>query len=205
MKEKILILIDVQNDFISGSLKNNIAESKIQNIVKKIKDFTGNHIFVTKDTHYDDYMRTREGVKLPVKHCIEGTWGWELHTDVSKALSEWLEQDKVKRIVHYITKHTFGSYDLAAIIDELDGEEKEIDMCGFCTDICVISNALILKERMYDNAEIHVYDDCCAGVTEGTHNAALTVMESCQINVHWHEDKYGNEERPKLEWNVKNV
>ena len=165
---KIFIFIDVQNDFIEGSLKNDYAIATMPNLVKlmqKIKEKNYYSMF-TKDTHYYDYLNTLEGKYLPIKHCRKDTWGWEIHKD--------LKEDA--KLV--IPKITFGYPYWKNYITEND----EVYLCGFCTDICVISNALAIRMLFPDN-EIYVIEDCCAGVTPEKHDAAIEVMKSCQINV----------------------
>ena len=202
MKEKIkvLVLIDCQNDFIDGSLANKDAQACIPAIVEKIKNFDGDAIFFTMDSHKENYLDTPEGKKLPVKHCIYDTLGWGLNKDIFNAIYNDVDHNKIK--IRGIYKPTFASvvsFDNGknlfnrskTLIDEVLELEKgtttpipmEIEMCGFCTDICVISNALALKGFTYDFAEITVDSKCCAGVTPEKHEAALEVMRSCQINV----------------------
>ena len=172
--KKILIVVDMQNDFIDGALGTKEAELIVDNVVKKITEFEG-EIFVTLDTHYNNYMETSEGRKLPVPHCIKGTNGWNLNDKVNKAL-----MNKKHKIVEKIT---FGSIDLPNLIKNVVGEENmEIEMVGLCTDICVVSNALILKAT-FPEATILVDSTCCAGVTPDKHKAALETMKSCQIDV----------------------
>ncbi len=172
--KKILVVVDIQNDFVDGALGTPEAQSIIDNAAEKIVNFDGD-IFVTYDTHFDNYMDTLEGKKLPVPHCIKGTKGWELNPEIANALSG----KKYKEI----EKLTFGSVDLPKIIKEKIGDEvAEITLIGLCTDICVVSNALLLKANLL-NCEIYVDSSCCAGVTPQTHNAALDTMRCCQINV----------------------
>ena len=201
--EKILVLIDCQRDFIDGSLANKDAQACIPAIVEKINNFDGDYIFLTMDTHGENYLDTPEGKKLPVKHCIYNTWGWQIDDMVQEALKRKIAGGM--RVL-YIPKNTFGSvlsdkvipvedYFYArnmrnkSLIDTVEGlhtiEGKNIDIecCGFCTDICVVSNVLALKAAAYNYAEITVDSKCCAGVTPEKHNAALEVMKSCQINV----------------------
>lgn len=174
--KKILCLIDVQNDFITGALRNEDAIKTVPNIVEKVKKFDGDYIFMTQDTHSENYMDTKEGQKLPVIHCVEGTEGWAIEETVAKAVSE------KNAFVETIMKPTFGSLELANEISKIQGE-LEIEICGYCTDICVISNALLLKAQLYDRANIRVIENCCAGVTPPTHFAACKAMEMCQIDI----------------------
>lgn len=180
-KKRVLVVIDCQNDFITGSLKNEDAIKAIPNVVKKIREFDGDAIFYTLDTHGDNYLKTNEGKKLPVVHCVYGTEGWKLNPDVETAINEQRE----KMHVQNIEKPTFGSFVLADAINGIVsyGDELEIEIIGFCTDICVVSNALILKATFFDRASIRIIEDCCAGVTPETHSAACKTMEMCQIEV----------------------
>ena len=172
--KKILIVVDIQNDFVDGALGTKEAQAIIKPAVEKIKEFEGD-IFVTYDTHYENYMDTLEGEKLPVPHCIKGTVGWELNPLIAQALSG--------KKYNAVEKLTFGSVDLPALVKERIGDDTaEITLIGLCTDICVVSNALILKANLLD-CEIFVDSSCCAGVTPETHNAALETMRCCQINV----------------------
>ena len=180
MNHKLLIVIDVQNDFIDGSLANPAAQAKIGNIVERINNFDGDAILVTRDTHTADYRNTKEGEKLPFVHCVKGTDGWYINKDVADALHK--KELSESCVVRYFDKPTFGSEELAKAVKEYDGE-LEIEFVGFCTDICVVSNALMVKAAVYDRADISVIENCCAGVTPEWHEAALTTMNSCQINV----------------------
>ena len=172
--KKILVVVDIQNDFVDGALGTPEAQAIVENAARKIKDFDGD-IFVTYDTHFENYMETKEGEKLPVPHCIKGTGGWELNPKIADALKN--------KNYKAIEKLTFGSTELPNLVKELIGDDKsEITLIGLCTDICVVSNALILKANLLD-AEIFVDSACCAGVTPATHNAALDTMRCCQINI----------------------
>ena len=173
MKE-FLVVVDMQKDFVDGSLGTKEAESIIPNVVKKISNFRGD-IFVTFDTHFDNYMDTAEGKKLPVPHCIKGTEGWELDIRVGKALTN-KEFTKVE-------KRTFGSVELPELIKTAASDEAfEITLIGLCTDICVVSNALILKAN-FPEMKIAVDASCCAGVTVSSHEEALNTMSMCQIEI----------------------
>lgn len=172
--KKVLIVVDIQNDFVDGALGTAEAVAIIDNAANKIKNFDGD-VFVTYDTHYNNYMDTLEGKKLPVPHCIKGTHGWELNPKIADALNG--------KVYKAVEKLTFGSVDLPNLVKESIGDEKsEITLIGLCTDICVVSNALLLKANILDS-EIFVDSTCCAGVTPETHNAALDTMRCCQINV----------------------
>lgn len=182
---EILVLIDCQNDFIDGSLRNEEAIKKIPNIVKKIDNFEGDVIYVTQDTHDPDYLNTPEGNKLPVVHCVNRSNGWMINSDVQNALNEaYLRGINVI----YIEKPTFGSFDLIDYleedINEYDKDERfNIEFVGFCTDICVVSNVLMAKAALFDSTKIQVDASCCAGVTPESHKAALLTMKMCQVDI----------------------
>ncbi len=170
----LLVVVDIQKDFVDGALGTAEAVAIVENAAKKIREFDG-EIFVTYDTHFENYMETAEGAKLPVPHCIKGTEGWELNADIADALA-----DKKYTAVEKIT---FGSTELPELVKKAVGDEDfDIRLIGLCTDICVVSNALILKAN-FPEKEVYVDAACCAGVTVDTHNAALTTMKMCQINV----------------------
>ena len=169
---KVLVVVDMQNDFIDGALGTAEAVQIVPNVKKKIEEFDG-EVFFTKDTHQESYMDTQEGNKLPVIHCVEGTNGWEI-------------SDKLKDLVKNepINKPTFGSKDLAEMLVKLNGKEKieSIELVGLCTDICVISNAMVIKAFLPE-VPIIVDSSCCAGVTVESHLRALDAMRVCQIEV----------------------
>ncbi len=170
----LLIVVDIQKDFVDGALGTAEAVAMVGNAAKKIKDFSGD-IFVTYDTHFENYMETAEGRKLPVPHCIKGTAGWELDQNIANALAG--------KDFKQVEKLTFGATELPDLVRKVVGnEEFDITLIGLCTDICVVSNALILKAN-FPEKEIYVDASCCAGVTYETHNAALTTMKMCQINI----------------------
>ncbi len=170
---RILVVVDMQKDFVDGALGTKEAVAVVPNVVEKIKSYNARDVFFTKDTHQKDYMTTQEGKNLPVEHCIEGTPGWELDKDVAEVL----------RGSDIVNKPTFGSTKLAEMIRDIASEgEIEVELIGLCTDICVVSNALMLKAFMPE-VKISVDSSCCAGVTPQKHEAALETMRSCQINV----------------------
>ncbi len=172
--KNFLVVVDMQKDFVDGSLGTQEAVSIVPGVVEKIRNFDGD-IFVTYDTHFDGYLATAEGKKLPVEHCIKGTPGWELDAQVAEAL-EGKEYTPVEKL-------TFGSVELPKLIKEKAGDEEfTVELVGLCTDICVVSNALILKAN-FPEMKISVSANCCAGVTPESHKAALTVMEMCQIDI----------------------
>ena len=170
---KILVVIDMQNDFIDGSLGTKEAQQIVPRVVEKMKEYDPWNIYLTRDTHYENYLDTQEGRNLPVEHCIEGTHGWQLNDAVAKAAEK----------ATVIDKPTFGSVDLVERIKEIAGSgEIEVELVGLCTDICVVSNALLLKAFLPET-KISVDPACCAGVTPEKHEAALETMRSCQIVV----------------------
>lgn len=172
--KNILIVIDMQNDFIGGGLGTKEAVGIVDAVCERIKTNDG-PVIVTMDTHDINYLDTLEGKYLPVPHCIGGTDGWRLHEKVWEAL-------KHVRCVH-VEKHTFGCPFMLNYTEPLMVSEPcSITLCGLCTDICVISNALLLR-TYYPEAEIKVDASCCAGTTPEKHAAALEVMRSCQIEV----------------------
>ena len=180
-KRKILIIVDVQNDFITGSLGNDNCVRAAEQIVKKLNNESDKYdaFYFTKDIHFTDYLETLEGKKLPIKHCIKGTKGSELIDDIQTAIENL---KKKKKFVQVVEKHTFGSAYLAYILRGIWNQDYEIEICGVCTDICVISNALTLRQVM-PNMIIKVNPACCAGTTKAAHKSALRVMNSCQIDI----------------------
>lgn len=208
---KVLVVVDMQKDFVDGSLGTKEAVAIVPNVVDKILKFNGDVIAVTQDTHHDNYLETQEGKKLPVKHCIKGTNGWELNQQVGAALSEWEKKKSAEKekellrlkgtdledfvtdieVVKYFEKETFGSLSLSEWLSVVhhtvyglfqDMEPDEIEVVGLCTDICVVSNVLMMKAYMPE-VPITVDASCCAGVTPESHAAAITTMKACQINV----------------------
>ena len=172
--KNVLVVVDMQKDFVDGALGSKEAVAIVPAAVKKIEGFEG-EIFATFDTHFENYMNTAEGKKLPVPHWIKGTEGWDLNAEIKKALA-------AKRYTA-VEKKTFGSVDLPGLIRKAVGEAPfTIEVIGHCTDICVVSNALILKAS-FPETPIAVDAACCAGVTPEKHEAALETMRSCQIDV----------------------
>lgn len=167
---KILVVIDMQNDFINGALGTPEAQAIVPSAIAKIKEYedAGYRIIYTKDTHSEDYLKTAEGINLPVEHCIKGTHGHDIPEEILRPNSLIFE------------KPTFGSVELAEYLKTVDFDE--IELIGICTDICVISNALLIK-AYFPEKTVSVDSSCCAGVTPDTHSAALTTMKMCQINV----------------------
>lgn len=168
---KILIVVDMQNDFIDGALGTKEAEKIVANVKEKIDTYRSNNdeVIFTRDTHFEDYLETQEGKNLPVKHCIKDTFGWQISSKLDVA-------DSV-----IIDKPTFGS---TKLIEYLLSKQNisEIQLVGLCTDICVISNAFLLKAALPE-VLISVDSRCCAGVTPESHNRALESMKTCQIMV----------------------
>ena len=163
---KTLIVIDMQNDFVTGPLGTKEAQAIVPNVKRKIQEYAkrGDKIIFTRDTHYSNYLETQEGKMLPVEHCMYTTKGWQIVDGLTVPGCK------------YINKETFGRNNWN------DYNYEEIEIIGVCTDICVISNALILKAQ-FPEVKITVDASCCAGVTPELHDAALKVMRSCQINV----------------------
>jgi len=167
---KILIVVDMQKDFIDGSLGTPEAVAIVPAVIEKIKQYESdaNHIIYTKDTHFEDYLETREGRNLPVRHCIKGTPGHDIPAEILRSHETVFE------------KLTFGSVELISYLKSI--EFDSVELIGLCTDICVVSNALMVKAN-FPEIEVSVDSSCCAGVTPETHEAALTTMKMCQINV----------------------
>ncbi len=163
---KLLVVVDMQNDFIDGSLGTAEAVQIVDNVVEEIGKYDVKDVFATRDTHPENYLETQEGKKLPVVHCVKGTKGWEINEKVAKALGE----------AEIIDKPTFGSRKLT------EKEELEVTLIGLCTDICVVSNALLIKAYLPETP-VKVIAACCAGVTPASHEAALTTMKMCQVEV----------------------
>ena len=173
--KKVLVVVDMQKDFVDGSLGTKEAVQIVPNVAEKIRAFDGD-IFVTYDTHFENYLETAEGRKLPVEHCIKGTDGWKLDKDVAAALEG--------KVYTPVEKLTFGSVALPGMIEKAaGGEEFCVELIGLCTDICVVSNALLIKAA-FPEVPIAVDSACCAGVTPEKHEAALETMRSCQIDVY---------------------
>ena len=168
---KLLIVIDMQNDFIDGSLGTKEAVAIVPNVAKKIASAhaTGENVIFTRDTHQKCYLETQEGKNLPVLHCIEGSEGWQISSKLEVGDSR------------IFNKPSFGSMELADYVANLTNLE-EIELIGLCTGICVISNAFILKAKLPE-VKIIVDASCCACVTPESHKTALSAMKLCQINV----------------------
>jgi len=170
---KFLIVVDMQNDFISGVLGSDEAKAIVPTVVSLINDAKKENrtVLFTQDTHDEGYMDSSEGRHLPVPHCVKGTEGWKLHPDIALYAED------------VIQKPTFASL---ALMDRLGGDQNardlDISLCGVCTDICVVSNALLLR-AFYPEAKLRVFADACAGVTKQSHEAALSVLAACHVEV----------------------
>ena len=172
---KLLIVIDMQNDFIDGAFGTKEAVAIVPKVAEKIAKWRseGGEVVFTRDTHQKEYLQTQEGKNLPVVHCVEGTDGWQISKDLPVS-----DDDKI------INKPTFGSKELGLYLEELAKENTidEIEVIGLCTDICVISNALLIKAFLPE-IPVTVDSSCCAGVTPKSHDTALEAMKMCQINI----------------------
>lgn len=168
----LLMVIDMQNDFIDGALGTKEAVEIVPYVEDKIRNFKGTVLF-TRDTHYENYLETQEGRNLPVKHCIKGTDGW----NIRKELDDLRTNEPIDKV-------TFGSMELGPMLQKMDEEDKinSITFVGLCTDICVISNVMIAKAYLPET-EIIVDSKCCAGVSVESHNNALEAMKICQVKV----------------------
>ena len=169
---KILICVDVQNDFIDGVLGVDKDRKITDGIVKYAEDFhsEGGIVYATKDTHFDNYLDTLEGKNLPIKHCIESTNGWNIPDRLAEVSDIW-------------EKTTFGSLSLMDYIGgKKFGEIEEIELCGFCTSICVISNAILLRAKLPDT-KISIIENLCGDINNESHQAALKVAKNCQIEI----------------------
>lgn len=169
---QVLVVIDMQNDFIDGVLGTKEAELIVPNVIAKIRSFDG-LVLATRDTHEKNYLETQEGKLLPVEHCIRDTYGWEIREEIAELIDG-----------NPIDKPTFGSVELGRRLSELNSQAgiEKITLIGLCTDICVISNAMLVKAFLPE-APIEVDASCCAGVTPESHRQALEAMKACQIAV----------------------
>lgn len=172
--KNVLVVIDMQNDFISQALANAKGEQVVQNVVREIKSGKYDYIALTRDTHFENYMDTLEGKNLPVPHCIKGTEGWKIDPRIYQAVEDSGIEHKM------YDKKTFGSFSLPMELEIYENELESVSVTGLCTDICVVSNALMIRAAL-PNVPVYYVEDACSGVTEESHKAALTVMNSCQI------------------------
>ena len=170
--KKIIVVVDMQNDFIDGSLGTAEAQEMLPRLKEKLKQVTNSgsaELIFTMDTHGENYLQTQEGKNLPVEHCLKGSHGWE----ITPELQEFVKQSKA-----VVEKPTFGSLELPKLL----GDAEEVELVGLCTDICVISNAMVIKAA-YPEVQVSVDASCCAGVTPESHKNALAAMKMCQIKV----------------------
>lgn len=165
----VLLVIDLQNDFVDGALGNKGNDKIVKPIENLVENFDGEVIF-TRDTHDENYLESLEGSHLPVKHCIKNSKGWQIKIDT--------KNHKI------IDKPSFGSYELVEYLKKLNEKEKikNIYMVGICTDICVLSNAILIKNALL-NTEVTVIEDLCKATNEKNHKIALEAMKSCQVNI----------------------
>ena len=174
---KVLVVVDMQNDFINGALGTKEAEAVVPGVVEKIREFDGK-IIATRDTHGEEYLESEEGKHLPVVHCVKGTEGWEIRREVEEAL-------RAKSGYRVIDKPAFGSVELGECVKKLDETEEsveEITLIGLCTDICVIPNALLLKAYLPE-VPVRGEASCCAGVTPLSHEQGLEATKMCQTEI----------------------
>ncbi len=170
---KVLLVIDMQNDFIDGALGTAEAVAIVDRVAEEIGKYPPENVFATRDTHPENYLDTQEGRNLPVVHCVKGTAGWQLNEKIANVLAG----------AQIVDKPTFGSVALAEKMAEMaQNEALDITLVGLCTDICVVSNALLLKAFLPETP-VRVIADCCAGVTPQSHAAALETMKMCQVLV----------------------
>ncbi len=174
---RILIVIDMQNDFLHGALKNEEGIKIIPSVVEKIKEYKsdGCEVIATRDTHSENYLDTQEGQNLPVVHCVKDSYGWQINSEIQNALGNSIIFDKP----------TFGSSDLALYLkNRFESVQKQLtfEIVGVCTDICVISNAMLIKAFLPE-ARVKVNSALCAGVSVQSHKTALLAMQACQIQI----------------------
>ena len=170
---KVLLVIDMQNDFIDGALGTAEAAAIVDRVAEEIGKYPPENVFATRDTHPENYLDTQEGRNLPVVHCVKGTAGWQLNGKIANVLAG----------AQIVDKPTFGSVALAEKMAEMaQKEDLDITLVGLCTDICVVSNALLIKAALPETP-VRVIADCCAGVTPQSHAAALETMKMCQVQV----------------------
>ena len=183
--KKITVVVDMQNDFLFGSLANDAAVDIIPAVLQEIDK--SDVVVYTRDTHGDNYFETQEGKKLPVKHCIKDTWGWEIvdELNIKNLIVDGILSEKQSFVFYIVDKPTFGCVDIwndDLFKNLVEDRDVEVTFCGTCTDICVVSNAMIVKS-LYPEIIVNVKADACAGLTPDKHKAALNVMDSCQINI----------------------
>lgn len=179
--KRILVIVDMQNDFVNGSLSNKATSAVVSKIINKLKEHYNEYdaIYMTRDIHFDNYLNTLEGKKLPILHCQKDGVGKNIVNELWDVVKELREK---RRFVRVIDKHTFASKELIDYLSATCGINDEIEFCGVCTDICVVSNAICLRAEL-PNTVIKVDSNCCAGTSMNAHNAALKTMASCQIDI----------------------
>ena len=179
--KKILVIVDMQNDFVTGCLGNDMTKAVLPKIVNKLKEHYHEYdaIYMTRDIHFDNYMETLEGKKLPIPHCLKDGNGKNISKELWDVVKELREK---RRFIKVVDKHTFASKELIDYLSVTCGVNDEIELCGVCTDICVVSNAICLRAEL-PNTVIKVDGNCCAGTTLDNHNSALATMASCQIDI----------------------
>ena len=175
---KALVIVDMQNDFIDGVLGNADCQAVVPKIVGMIENGNYSSIVVTRDTHYNGYLATQEGRKLPIVHCIKDTDGWQVNADIMKAI----ESKKPHICLFTIDKNTFGSLTLIDVLQNELSDYDEIDFCGVCTGICVISNVVIAKATLPET-EICVVEEACACISPDTHENAIKAMKVLQVDI----------------------
>ena len=176
---KVLVIVDMQNDFLTGALKNDEGVKVIPHIRKKLAEAAPDTIICfTRDTHFNDYLTTEEGRNLPVTHCIYGTDGWQ----ITDELNPFNPGSTLPLNTYVFDKYTFGSQQFASFLSENSARIEEVELVGVCTDICVISNALLAKAAL-PNIPIYVDAAGCAGVTPASHDTALEAMKMCHIHI----------------------
>jgi len=176
-KKQILIVVDMQNDFTSGVLGNPECESTVKEVVNVIRSNDWDKIYLTKDTHQKNYLKTQEGRNLPIEHCIEFTEGWEIREEILNIVNN--------KDATTVIKPTFGSLFLGNVLRKeyfREQEKIEITIVGVCTGICVISNAMLIKAALPE-AKINIIEKACACVTPESHKNAIEAMKMCQINI----------------------
>jgi len=171
--KKILVVIDMQNDFINGSLGTKEAVEIVPKVIEKIKKYKKENVYATRDTHDKNYLNSLEGKHLPIVHCLKNTVGWEIQKDIASMID-------VKNI---FDKPCFGSIKLAQHLTKINEKEPiEVELVGLCTDICVIANAVIIKSYLI-NTPVSVDSNCCAGVSKESHKRALKSMQTLQVDI----------------------
>lgn len=180
---KVLVVVDMQKDFIDGSLGTDEAVNIVDKVVDRVARSKNELILFTRDTHGEDYLDTPEGKKLPVVHCVKGTEGWQTDESIMDAWrnnASTLRREDLDE--NTFDKPVFGSTELVDFLVKNASEISEIELLGLCTDICVVSNALMIKNTL-PNIEVSVNADCCAGVSPQSHQEALNTMKMCQVNI----------------------